>query len=295
MTRQLHQLTLSRKVFLSPGMVRLTFAVDEFNSFQATGTGDEYLRLFFPDPRTGRTVLPAIDAEGSWTWPEGEDRPHSEPYTVRRFDPKSGDMTIDFVVHEGGIASDWAQNAEPGQTIAATAPIGLYELPTDARWQILICDATGLPAAARLLEQTPQTVQSRVIIEVAEKTHEIELALPPNDMVTWLHGSGNGIGPSRLDEVLRRLPLPATPGYIWAAGEQKSMRAIRKHLRHDLKLAAERYKVVSYWIDKLEEWQTGWDALDPAIRDQIDAAWASERDREIVQDEIEATLERHGL
>ncbi len=293
--RGFHEVRVKSRQKLTPGMVRVTFTGAGLSDLEVTGIGDEYLRLFFADPKTGRTVLPEIGEDGSWNWPEGGEKPHSEPYTVRRFDAEAAEMDIDFVVHEGGIASEWAQAAEPGMAMTITNPHGLYELPGDARWQILVCDATGLPAAARLLEQAPSHVQSRVIVEVAGADHEQVLALSADDSVTWLHGSGNGVGPGRLEEALRLLPIPATPGYIWSAGEQKSMRAIRRYLRHELKLPSHRYKVVGYWIDKLDAWQSGWDALDTSIREKIDAAWASDRDREDVRDEVEATLEKHGL
>ena len=66
------------------------------------------------------------------------------------------------------------------------------------------------------------------------------------------------------------------------------MRAIRKFVRQELKLPAERYELVGYWTAQGEEWDAKWDALDPAIKAQIDAAWDSDRDPEEVRDEYEA-------
>jgi NADPH-dependent ferric siderophore reductase len=292
MTAMFHEATVLSRQQVTPGMIRLTFG--GLAGFSSTGIGDEYLRLFFPNKQTGKLHLPHISEDGRWTYPDGQDAIVYSTYTVRRYRPEQGQLDIDFVVHEGGVASDWAQHANPGDRITINNPRGLYAPPADTVWQLLVADATGLPALSRLLEQTPRHVQSRVFIEIARAEDEQRLE-HPGATVTWLHRSGNGVAPSRMEDVVRAVPLPPTPGYIWVAGEQKAVRAIRKFVRQELKLPAERYELVAYWIANGEDWDARWDALDPAIRAQIDAAWDSGRDPEEVRDEYEATLEKFGL
>ena len=294
-TRAFHEATVLSRHQLTPGMVRLTFGGAGLAGFRSTGVGDEYLRLFFPDRATGELVLPIIDESGRWTYPESKSSVRCSTYTVRRFDPDHGEIDIDFVVHDGGMASDWARRAAPGDQVVINSPRALYEPPADTVWQLLVADATGLPALSRLLEQTPTHVQSRVFVEVARAEDEQDLTAHPGATVTWLHNSGNGVAPSRLEDVVRAVPMPATPGYVWVAGEQKAVRAIRKFVRQELQLPPERYELVGYWVDRQTEWTAAWEALDPAVRQQIDAAWNSGRDPEEVRDEYDATRERHGL
>jgi len=278
---------------LTSGMIRLTFGGDGLRDFVSTGIGDEYLRLFFPNEQTGRLHLPQIDENGRWTYPDGQDAIRYSTYTVRRWD---GDrLVIDFVIHEGGLASAWAQRAKAGDRITINRPRGLYTPPADTAWQLLVADATGLPAVARILEQTPAHIQSRVFVEVAEYGHEQPLASRENTKVTWLHKSGNGVAPSRMADVVRAVPLPRSPGYIWVAGEQRVVRAIRKFVRQNLKLPSERYELVGYWTANAEDWEAKWDALPAEVRAQIDAAWDSGRDAEDVRDEYDATLDKYGL
>lgn len=295
MTPIFHQATLLSREHLTPGMIRLTFGGPGLAKFRSTGIGDEYLRLFFPNEKTGRLHLPHITEDGRWTYPDGQAAIRCSTYTVRRYRPDAGELDIDFVVHAGGLASEWALRAQPGDCITLNNPHGLYRPPADTAWQLLVADATGLPALSRLLEQTPRHVQSRVFIEVARIEDEQALPAHPGATVTWLHRSGNGVAPSRMEEVVRAVPLPQTPGYIWAAGEQKVVRAIRKFVRRELQYPAERYELVGYWIANGEDWDARWEALDPAVRARIDAAWDSGRDREEVRDEYEATLEKFGL
>ena len=249
MKRTFHEVTVAQRQLLTPGMVRVTFAGDDLATFRSTGIGDEYLRLFFPDDATGELVLPHIDDNGVWTHPEGKPPVRCATYTVRRFDAGARQMDIDFVVHAGGVASEWAQSAEPGCRMVINNPRGLYIPPDDIEWQLLLADATGLPALARLVEQTPSHVESLIFIEVATAADEQELPYHPAARITWLHGSGNGLGPSRLDTVARAAELPDTPGYIWAASEQQVVRRLRKYVRQELNMPPERQKLVAYWIE----------------------------------------------
>lgn len=287
--------TLLGRHFLTPGMVRLTFGGEGLAHFPSTGIADEYLRLFFPNEVTGQLHLPVISEDGRWSYPDGQDALRYSTYTIRHHRPGDGEVDIDFVVHEGGLASEWAVRAAIGDRITLNRPRGLYTPPPDMEWQLLVADATGLPALARILEQTPAQVRSRVFIEVAEPEHEQQLPDRANATVTWMHGSGNGIAPSRMDEVVRAVPMPSSPGYVWVAGEQKVVRAIRKYVRHELGLPPERYELVGYWIHGGEAWKAGRDALPAEVKAAIEAGWASDRDREDVRDEYEATLEKFGL
>jgi len=282
-----------QRQLLTPGMVRLTLGGEGLRDFCSTGIGDEYLRLFFPDAETGELALPSIDANGHWTYPEGRAKVRCSTYTVRRFDATSGEMDIDFVVHAGGLASEWAQNAAAGDAITINRPRGLYQLPDGAQWQVLLADAPGLPALSRLLEQGV-SIPTRAFIEVPDPSHEQPLPSGEHLSITWLHG-GNGASASRLADVARHVPRPSGPGYFWVAGEQKVVRSIRKFVRQELQLPATHYELVGYWVDKQQEWDARWEALDPATRARIEAAWASDRDPEEVRDEVEASFELLGL
>ena len=98
-------------------------------------------------------------------------------YTIRSVDPQAGEISVDFVVHPGGIAADWALSVQTGSEVGFNTPTGLYELPADATWQVLLADATGLPAAARLLENVPAGIPTTAILEVSGPDHEQALEL----------------------------------------------------------------------------------------------------------------------
>ncbi len=283
---------------VTPGMVRVTLGGDGLRDFKSTGVGDEYVRFFFPDPETGELVLPDVDAQGFWKWPEGKKPAHCECYTIRAFRPadSGAEIDVDFVMHEHGRASEWAQAARPGDAIVLREPYGIYEAPANADWQLFVCDATGLPALGRLLENLPAGTEARAIVELPDASHEQRFDSKAELKLVYLHGSGNGIAPSRLEAAVRGVSVPEgrTP-YVWVAAESKAVRPIRKYLRHELGWPVTRYSVTGYWTDKLSEWEQRWEALDAGVKKQIDDLWRSGRDGEEVADEVEATMEKFGL
>ncbi|MEW5420770.1 siderophore-interacting protein [Amorphus sp. 3PC139-8] len=242
-----HQVELVARRNLSAGMVRLTLSGD-LSAFRATGVSDEYLRLFFPCEETGEVVLPIIDAEGRWSYRTDKPPVRCATYTVRRFDPTVHEIDIDFVIHEGGLASEWAQCADIGSPMIINNPRGLYAPPAGTRHQLLLADATGLPALSRILEETPSDVRSEIFVEVEGPDHKIELPAHPGAEVTWNCGECRRSTAAMLDYVRTRRG-PDIPDYVWAAGEQRPIRALRKHVRSVFKLPTDRHKLVAYWID----------------------------------------------
>lgn len=287
-----------RVVSLTPGLVRITLAGEGLRDFATTGVGDEYLRIFFPHTADRTLVnLPVVSANGGWEFAEDVERAPMRTYTVRAARP--GEVDIDFVVHEGGVAAQWALDARVGDVVGLNAPTGLYDPPEDLSWQLLVADQTGLPAVCRILEQTPSHVESRVVLEVPDAEHQLDVGA--NTSVTWVHG-GNGHGQSRLGELVRgAVPTEALAtglegGYVWVAGETHALRDARRFLRRESGLAATRYKVVGYWTVDAERVRDRYEALDEKIRTELIEMWRDEeRDREEIEDEYIERLEKLGL
>ena len=146
-----------------------------------------------------------------------------------------------------------------------------------------------------MLEQTPPDVRNRVVVEVPGNEHRIDLPAHPRTEVTWVHG-GNGHGPSRLEDVVRALPRPEAPGgYVWVAGESRALRGVRRYLRRELGLSASRYKAVGYWIERAEEWNQRYDALDGDTRRSLGAMWSEDRPKEDIESDYDERLAALGL
>jgi NADPH-dependent ferric siderophore reductase len=294
MTNSIHRIVVARVTRLTPGMMRVVFTGD-LENFASTGIGDEYFRIFFPLDQRGEPTLPFAIEDGYWDYPDGVEPAPLRTYTVRNWNVATGELTVDFVVHDGGIAAAWALNAQPGDVVGVNTPRGLYDPPAEITWQLLVADATGLPAAARLAESAPEGVRTRVVLEVTSPDHEQPIALRPGVELHWVHG-GNGHEPTRLEEIVRSAELPTGPGYVWVAGETKATRGVRRYLRHELALPVANYKVVGYWTENAEQWRERYDSLPETDRAHLAAMWEDEeRDAEEIEDEYDAELEKLGL
>ena len=289
----IHRAEVTAVTRLTPGMVRIEFGGEGLDGFVSSGVGDEYLRLFLPPSGHDEPNLPVPTTDDDWSFPEGVEQAVARTYTVRAWEP--GRLTIDFVVHDGGVAATWALGARPGHIAGVNTPRPLYAAPDDITWQLLVADATGLPAALRLAEQAPDDVQTRLVLEVLAPEDRQHVVPRPNVEVLWTYG-GNGHGPSRIEEIIRGTELPQGRGYVWVAGETKSTRGVRKYLRHELHLPSSDFKVMGYWMMNEEKWTERYEALPEDVRERLEMMWEDEsRDVEEITDEYEAALESFGL
>lgn len=192
----------------------------------------------------------------------------------------------------GGVAATWARQARVGQVVGINTPVGLYDPPEGLQWQVLVADSTGLPAAMRIIDQSPPSVRTTAVLEVPGSEHRLPVRAGAE--VHWLHG-GNGVAPSALEQVVRSLRRPDGVGYIWVAGEARVLREIRKYLRKELGLPASAYKIVGYWTEDAERWRERYAALPEATRAELEAMWDSDRDEEDIEDDYEQRLSELGL
>lgn len=210
-----------RKEYLNPRMLRLTIggpSLDGFHSYQA----DDHVKIVFPDPQ-GTLRLPTANEQLTLDWPRP--LPITRKYTVRRFDAASRELDLDFVIHPGGIASEWAVSAEPGDPVSIAGPPGAKAFPQSYDHYVLAVDATALPAAARWLEEAPQDVSAQLVIETGTIA-EHGYPLPRRDgvRITRLVRVGER---SRLAPAVRSLFLPTGRGFLFAAGEAEDIKPLR--------------------------------------------------------------------
>jgi NADPH-dependent ferric siderophore reductase len=158
-------------------------------------------------------------------------------YTVRSW--AAGTLVLDVVVHEHGLVTEWAQGDCVGDVVGLSVPKGSFELPAGASWVLLVADLTGLPAVARISESTSLPVSAYV------ESPDGPLADYLDTPVTWLDPPDPG--DSGLADLVQGLAWPEGDGYFWMAGESAQMRAIRRHLRHDLGMPSSAYDVMGYW------------------------------------------------
>lgn len=203
----------------------------------------DHVKIMFPNPETGELVVPDI-ADNRLAIDPQQPAPVFRDYTVRDFNSKTGELTIDFVLHEHGVAGQWAINAKPGDEIGVFGPRGSKHYPTTHPWYILGGDETALPALSRWIEELPACARGVAIIEVPSAEEVQELTGDAGIEVRYLYREGK---PSRLEQALRAVELPDSEYFVWMAGEAGMLRPIRRYFRKELGLPPERAEFDGYW------------------------------------------------
>lgn len=237
-------LQVRRSIRVTPRMVRVTLGGDELAGFTGTGP-DRRIKMFFPVPGQERPAVPRASTGGP-VWPAGEARPAIRTYTVRRYDPDSGELDVDFVLHEGhGPAAAWARDAQPGAWVGVSEPGGRYDPDPQADFHVVIGDETALPAVATVLEALePTDVPVQAFLEIADAGEEQQLPGTPD--ITWVHRGAEPPG-APLAAAVRAARFPGGRGQAWLSGESACVKDLRKHLLDERGLDRRAVYATGYW------------------------------------------------
>ncbi|MFE0102888.1 siderophore-interacting protein [Streptomyces sp. NPDC059009] len=238
------QTEVVRTVMVGAGLLRVTLGGPGAEGFEAHAP-DEHVKLIFPEP-DGTLRLP--EPNGTMLrWPRPA--PTSREYTVRRYDPLAAEIDVDFALHDGGLAADWARAVEPGAVVHVAGPPGGLIVPHAYDRYVLAGDLTALPAIARWLEELPRTAKGWAFIEVADADEEIDLSAPDGVEVSWLHRGERPAGTG--EEFARTVTAVTVPEnervYVWAAGEAGQLKPLRRWVRDDLRLDKADHDITGYW------------------------------------------------
>lgn len=221
---------------------RIVFHGDALQGFTSGGF-DDHIKLFFPDPETGELHLPQVTPEGI-VW--GEKRPAARDYTPLHFDAAANELTVDFFIHDQGLASDWAVAAGPGDVLAMGGPRGSLIVPETYPHQIYLCDESGLPALRRRLLALAPHEGLNVTALVSHHSPDTRAYLADLDHVQceWLPADA-----AQLVARMAALPLPPEDSFIWITGEGSLVKTISDALL-ERGADADRLRAVAYWHQK---------------------------------------------
>ena len=240
---------VSRVTPLTPTIVRLTLAGEDLDGFVSLGPTD-HLKLSIP----ATLVLDAAEAGGATTSLRPDDVVVRD-YTPRAYRQAGGtgapELDLDIALHgTDGPISAWASRAKVGDPVTVAGPRSSKLVPPDATSFLLGCDESGLPAVARWLELVDPGVPVTVLAAVADSTvQDYPLARRQSVVVHWLtqDAAPPAESSTRLETAVREHgPLP-DGCFAWFGGEAGSLVGVRRYLRRELGLGADRVEVSGYW------------------------------------------------
>lgn len=233
------ELSVKKKERIAGCFFRITFYSEQLTGFSSSGF-DDHIKLFFPQDN-GEILLPTITDAGI-VWPEGQ-RPLSRDYTPLAFDAERNELTIDFFIHPGGVASDWAASAAPGDKLIVGGPRGSLVIPIDYSWQLYLCDESSLPAVLRRLRTLPDHIVPQVWINAAFARPDTYLSDCPQADILWLDSAA-------MAERLRSLTIPSEDAFVWIAGEGREVKQLSDLLLATHSLESDAVRATAYWHKK---------------------------------------------
>ncbi|QCK86301.1 siderophore-interacting protein [Phreatobacter aquaticus] len=230
-TRVRHDLHLRRVVvrrteFVTPRMLRLTLAGPALAGFTSLAA-DDHIKVIVP----------------------GSEPVERRDYTPRRFDAATGELTIDFALHEAGPVTQWAMQAKPGDEAEIAGPRGSVLFPNDFDWWLLIGDETALPAIGRWIESMAAGTKVTSIVAVTAATEQQRFETKADHRGIWIHRAAEqSADPEPLLAALRNQPMPPGDGLIWIAAEAKVAAALRQHVVEEIQHPLAWLKASGYWV-----------------------------------------------
>lgn len=200
---KLRTLLVSQVTHPHPALARVVLQGEDLADFVSLSF-DDHVKLFVPDGAGGEA---------------------RRDYTPRAFDPVQRTLTIDFALHGDGLATRWARQAAPGQTLRVGGPRGSMIIDPDLDWHLLAGDACALPAIRRRLAELPAAARVQVLALVDDP---VELDLPTSMAVVAVQAFQD---PEAWLAALAQAVPGHGEGYVWCAGEAGLMARSRQALQ----------------------------------------------------------------
>lgn len=232
---------------LSRGFAGAVLKLLRAGDYELTVTGrtevtPHYLRLSF---EAGGLLADRALHPTQWVrlWFSDGGKLHQRGYTLVNPDPANDTVDIEFALHDG-VASNWAERAQPGDTIEATVLGSNFALP-DPRpaGYVIVGDTASLPAINSLLEAIGDA-PARIFLEAA---HDDDRQLPVRRRadVVWVDRADAG---DALVAAVGAAAFDASEYFGWVACDNRTTRAVAKLLREDYRIPRKSIKAQGYWV-----------------------------------------------
>lgn len=235
-------LKVLRVTEVSPFMNRVTLTGDDLEGF-VSSSPEDHVKVFFPKQGEEKPLLPTQTPEGL-SMPEGV---IMRDYTPSRYNARTKELDLDFVLHKKGPASQWAAEATPGQYLGIGGPRGSFIYP-EFDWYFLIGDDTAIPSFKRRIQELPKGSRVIAIIETENALTHQQFETEANLDLIWVDRNGSKAGMSELlEKNIRLLDFPKGDALTFISCEKSVARRLKSVLETEYQFDPEWVKATGYW------------------------------------------------
>ena len=232
-------LTVKKAWYLTPNMIRVIFSGPELDGFPEAREGGN-CKLMIPDIGEAKDRFASRLQNGP--------APVRRTYTVRKFDAKTQELSIDFVAHgDEGPASRWASSAKPGDFLGFAGPSAPKITVFDADWYLIAADPSAIPVAAATLEAMPRDAKGIAIFEITSEEDQQTFDMPSGIAVHWLVQPDPHVPSTAQEDLIRLMDWPEGRVQTCIAGESCVIRSLRAFLTHEKYVPREDTYISGYW------------------------------------------------
>lgn len=224
---------LAAREWLTPAYVRIRLEGADLHGFDSPGS-DDHIRVFFPEGVPGSTEELRAAPSREYTpvaW--GQDW-----------------LELEFAIHGAhGVGAPWAATAPSGAPAGVGGPRGAKVIIGRPDAWFLAGDETAVPAIRRYAALMDADAVGRVLVEVPDAAHALEVDAPTGVVVEQVLRGENPAGSAlaaRLD-ALDGDDRPAGAVFGFVAAEQAIVKPGRALLLDRWALPADEVTVKGYW------------------------------------------------
>ncbi|RKS87371.1 NADPH-dependent ferric siderophore reductase [Orbus hercynius] len=246
-------LTVTNIVSLSSNLIRIVLCCDKKLAVDPNWIGP-HLKLLFPAENSQDIIFPQTNEENKIIWQDGV-RERVRTYSIRDYNENDNSLSVDFVVHQHGVATSWAQQAKIGDCIGLVAMGSKNRFDETVKF-VLLGDIAAMPAICYTLEHLPAKQHVTAIIEVRDEQDKVTLNLPESATLSWLVTPKDQ--PSQLISTLTQLKLDTADSQLvfWGGMESSLAQSLRHYIKAQFTaLSGDCVRLISYWREGYAEGQ----------------------------------------
>lgn len=254
------RLKVKERVHRTPRYVRITLQGDGVKNLNSQSPDDDF-RILIPldlDAIPGNLTI-QYEPEFKYNYPDDAPPYEIKAYTFRRYDADAGEIDLEVALHDKGHGDFWGKNAAPGQEVLVAGGWGSYVYDGPMDHIVLVGDETALPAIGHWIERLEAPTSATVIAEVRDESEHLEFFPVDGVDVTvhWAYRRDGRPGANGVLEATVKEHVENRPNTLyWGAGENSTLREIRRHLVNTLGVDRRAIQFGGYWKreDDQEEW-----------------------------------------